>query len=56
MKTGGVEVQLPAFLTSPLDKCEWSLCPMSTLPLGWVGSKAGVDMVAKRKNPFPMGK
>jgi hypothetical protein len=66
MKTyGGVEVQLHAFLTSPLHGGEWSashIChftpeerdPGTHMIGGWVGPRAGLDAVVKRKkNPCP---
>jgi hypothetical protein len=60
----GVEGQLHAFLTSALDGGEWSasrLCrftPSERAPGthwigGWVGSRAFLDAVAKRKIPSP---
>jgi hypothetical protein len=58
---GGVEVQLHAFLTSPLDGGEWLTprlgpfnpgvrAPGTHWIGGWVGPSVGMDVVAKRKN------
>jgi hypothetical protein len=62
MKTyWGVEVSLHAFLTSTLDGGEWSAsrpgrCTPSILCIGgWVGPRAILDRVAKRKIPSPEG-
>jgi hypothetical protein len=57
----GVEVQLHTFLTSALDGAEWSItCLGCFIPRkraasthwigGWVGSRASLDAVAKKKN------
>jgi len=60
MKTyWGLEVYLHAFLTSALDGGESSVSsPGPFTPRGkssriggWVGPRAGLDTVAKRKNP-----
>jgi hypothetical protein len=59
---GGVEIQLHAFLTSVLDGGEWSVLRSghstpSETALGthwmgdWVGPRAGLDTVVKRKIP-----
>jgi hypothetical protein len=61
---GGVEVLLHAFLNSELDGGEWSASrPGHFIPrerdpgihcIGcWVGPRAGVDQVVKRKVPGP---
>jgi hypothetical protein len=61
---GGVEVQLHAFLTSALDGGEWSasrsdrFTPRERAPGthwigGWVGPRAVLDTVVKRKIPSP---
>jgi hypothetical protein len=58
----GVEVQLHAFLTSALDGGEWSASrpglftsrertPGTRWIGGWVGPRAGLDAVVKRKIP-----
>jgi hypothetical protein len=59
MKTyGGVEVYLRSFLTSTLDGGEWQASYTSPFTPGihcigcWVGSRAGLDAVAKIKIPF----
>jgi hypothetical protein len=60
----GEEVQLHAFLTSALDGVEWSasrpgrFTPKERTPAthwigGWVGPRAGLDAVVKRKIPSP---
>jgi hypothetical protein len=60
----GVDVQLHAFLTSTLDGGEWSashpgrLTPRERAPGtqwigGWVGPRAVLDTVVKRKIPSP---
>jgi hypothetical protein len=57
-----VEVQLHAFLTSALDGAEWSASRPGRFTLrelgpgthwigGWVGPRAGLDVVVKRKIP-----
>jgi hypothetical protein len=59
---GEMEAQLHAFLTSALDGGEWSASRPGRLIAGerapgthgiggWVGLRAGLDEVAKRKNP-----
>jgi hypothetical protein len=63
MKTyGGVDIQPHAFLTSALNRCEWSASRSGrfkpegkTLPHihcigGWVGHGAGMDAVTMRRN------
>jgi len=61
---GGVEIKLHAFLTSGLDGSEWSASHLSCFTSrerapgihsigGWASTRAGLDMVAKRKNLFP---
>jgi hypothetical protein len=67
MKTyWGVEVQIHAFLTSAIDGGEWSaLRPVRFITTeratsthwtgGWVGPRAGLDTVVKRKFPAPAG-
>jgi hypothetical protein len=61
---GGVEIQLHAFLTLALDGSVWSVsCPGYFTPRerassthwigGWVGTRTGLDMVVKKKNPCP---
>jgi hypothetical protein len=58
----GSECIAPRILTSALDRCEWSaslpgrFTPRETAPCthwigGWVGSRAGLDAVSKRKIP-----
>jgi len=60
MKThGGVKVQLHAFISLALDRGEWSashpgrFTPRERAPgthlLGWVGPRAGLDLVERRK-------
>jgi hypothetical protein len=60
----GVEVQLHTFFTSPLDGGERSASRPGRFTLkyrapgthwieGWVGPRAGLDAVAKRKIPIP---
>jgi hypothetical protein len=62
----GVEVWLHAFLTSSLDGGEWSAshpgyftprerATGTYLKGGWMGPRAGLDMVLKRKIPSPHG-
>jgi hypothetical protein len=53
---GGLEVQLHEFLTSEMDDGEWwALCPYHFTHAtthwtgGWVGRRASLDIVAKRK-------
>jgi hypothetical protein len=57
---GGVDVQIQIFLTSALVGCEWSAsrpgrftpregAPGTYLIGGWVGPRAGLDDVEKRK-------
>jgi len=57
-----VEVRLHAFLISALDGREWSVSRPGRFTHGvtdtgvhweggWVGCRAGLDAVAKRKNP-----
>jgi len=67
MKTyGGVEVQLHTFLTSALDGDEWSTSRTGCFTPrerardstahwigGWVGPRASLDEVMKRKFPVP---
>jgi hypothetical protein len=65
MKTyWGVEVQLHAFLTSELDGGEWlasrsgrftarERAPGTHLLGGWVGPRAVLGTVVKRKTPSP---
>jgi hypothetical protein len=59
---GGVEVQLHAFLTFPLDGSEWSATcsghfrPCERTPgthwIGdWLDPRANLDSVVKKKNP-----
>jgi hypothetical protein len=61
---GGAEIQLHAFLTSALDGSEWSAsrigrftpgkeAPGTQWLGGWVGPRAGLDAVTKRRNPYP---
>jgi len=63
---GTVEVQLHAILTSPPDGGEWSAsCPAhfilrerasgTHLLGGWVGLRASLNLVVKRKAPAPAG-
>jgi hypothetical protein len=63
---GGVEVYVHVFLTSALLGGEWSasrpghFTPKERVPGihwigGWVGPRAGLDDVEKRKNPDPSG-
>jgi hypothetical protein len=66
MKTyGGVEIP-PPFLTSALDGCEWSasrpgrftpreMAPGTQWIGGWMGPRAGLDTVKKRKILAPAG-
>jgi len=55
----GAEVQLHAFLTSVLDGGEGPASRPSPITSGthslggWVGSRAGLNTVAKGKNPCP---
>jgi hypothetical protein len=61
----GVEVQLHAFLTSAIDGGVWSashpgrFTPKERAPcthwIGGLGPRAGVDTVAKKKFPAPVG-
>jgi len=62
----GVEIKLHAFLTSGLDEGEWSAsCPTHFIPgerdpgthrVGrWVGPRAGLNAVEKRKVPVLVG-
>jgi hypothetical protein len=65
MKTyEGVEIQHHAFLTSALDGDELSAsrpghftlrerAPGTHCTEGWVGPRAGMDAMVKRKNPCP---
>jgi hypothetical protein len=57
---GGMDVQIRIFLTSALDGCEWSasrpgrFTPGGRAPGthwigGWVGPRAGLDYMEKRK-------
>jgi hypothetical protein len=57
--TGGMA---PPFLTSALDGREWSASRLSSFtpgergrryPLGWVGLRAGLDIMEKRKISYP---
>jgi hypothetical protein len=59
----GVKLQLHAFLTSALDGGEWSAARPGRFTPGvrapgtywigrWVGPSAGLDAVARRKNPY----
>jgi hypothetical protein len=61
----GVEVWCHAFLTSALGGCEWSAlrpgcftpgerAPGNSCIGGWVGPRAGLDAVEKRKIPSPL--
>jgi hypothetical protein len=63
---GGMEVQLHAFLTSAIYGSEWSASRLSRFTPGeraldthwiggWVGPRAGLDEVEKRKIPSPHG-
>jgi hypothetical protein len=63
-RTGGVDVSSTHSLTSALDGGEWSasrpgrFIPRERAPFthwigGWVGLRAGLDAVAKRKIPSP---
>jgi hypothetical protein len=59
MKTyGGMEVYLQAFLTSALDGGEWSASSPGSFTRGthwirvWVGPRAVLDMVTRRKHPL----
>jgi hypothetical protein len=63
MKTYGVvKVKLHAFLTSALDGGEWSASrpdpftpgkdPGTHVIGGWLGPRAGLDAVVKRRNPY----
>jgi len=65
-KNERVEKQLRAFLISVLDGDEWSashsgrFIPVWTVPSthsveGWVGPRAGLDAVTKRKISTPVG-
>jgi hypothetical protein len=52
MKTyRGMEVKLHVFLTSVLDRCEWSTDTTAALPPA--RARAGLDTVSKRKIHFP---
>jgi hypothetical protein len=62
----GVEVYLHAFLSSALDGGEWSApLPVRFTPSerapgnhwigGWVGPRAGLDAVVRKKFPVPAG-
>jgi hypothetical protein len=63
-RIGGVELCIHAFLTSALDGGEWSALRLSHFTPrerpsdthvvgGWVGPRAGLDVVLKRKIPSP---
>jgi len=60
----GVEVYLHAFLTAAIDGGEWSASHLGRFTPGetasgthwigvWVGPRAGLDVVVKRKIPIP---
>jgi hypothetical protein len=65
MKTyGGVDVEINVFLTSALVGGEWSAsrscrftpgerAPATHWIVGWVGPRAGLDAVEKKKNVWP---
>jgi len=59
--TGGVGVQLYAFLTLELDGAEWSASQHACFTLsthwigGWVVLIAGLDAVEKKKVPATAG-
>jgi hypothetical protein len=63
---GGMDVQLIAFTTSALAEGEWSASRPGRFTVGerapgthwiggWVGPRASVKAVAKKKNPCPAG-
>jgi hypothetical protein len=60
-----MKVQIHAFITSKLDGCDWTASLPGSFTAsgthwigGWVGPRAVLEAVVKRKNPIivPVGK